>query len=409
MPSTYASSRSASSTALSMPASRSRAIASRRAVARVLGGEEATALADPREGIDGAIDVLAAVRGGELHADARLALRYDRIAEADDVDAFAEEVPRHLVRHAGVADHDRNDGMVAGPDLKSRGGAAVAETLRVRHKSLAKVARLCEQIESRKRAGDDDRRHGIREQIRPRALPQQLYEIARSGRETARRAAERLAQRRGDDVDATHYPGELVRAAAARAHETGGVRVVDQHHRFVTLGQRADLRQLRHVAVNGKDAVGEDEAKPFCARGLETATELGHVRVGVPLTFGLAQTNAVDDRGVIQGVGDDGVVLAQKRLEHTAIRVERARKEDAVLRADEVRQPPLQLLVPVLRAADEPHTRHPITALLQATMGRLHDAGVRGQAEVVVGAEVEDAFAVDHDLRSLRRLDEPFG
>src|SRR5439155_9567439 len=158
MPSTYASSRSASSTALSMPASRSRAIASRRALARVSGGEEPTALADARESGNGAIDLFDSVRGRELHPDPRLTLRHDRIAETDDVDPFAEEVARHLVRDSGVADHDRDDRVVSGPDLESSRAHALAEPLGVRHQPLAQLAGLGEQVEHRQRAGDDDRR-----------------------------------------------------------------------------------------------------------------------------------------------------------------------------------------------------------------------------------------------------------
>src|SRR5919199_2933239 len=116
MPSTNASSRSASRTAVSIPAAWSVAIASRRAAARVSGGEKATPFAHARERIDRAIDVLARVRRGELHANSRLTLRHDRVAEADDVDALVEEIARHLVRHPRVADHDRDDRMLTGLD-----------------------------------------------------------------------------------------------------------------------------------------------------------------------------------------------------------------------------------------------------------------------------------------------------
>jgi hypothetical protein len=44
--------------------------------------------------------------------------------------------------------------------------------------------------------------------------------------------------------------------------------------------------------------------------------------VGVPVPLGPAQADPVDDRGVVERVGDDGVVLAEERLEEAAVRVE---------------------------------------------------------------------------------------
>ena len=46
---------------------------------------------------------------GELHADARLALRHDREREADHVDALVEQALRELAGEARVAEHDGDD------------------------------------------------------------------------------------------------------------------------------------------------------------------------------------------------------------------------------------------------------------------------------------------------------------
>ena len=59
-------------------------------------------------------------------------------------------------------------------------------------------------------------------------------------RVAARRAAQRLAQRAGEDVDAPRDAAELRRAAPALADEADRVRVVDHHQRAVALGQIAD-------------------------------------------------------------------------------------------------------------------------------------------------------------------------
>src|SRR5262249_14126380 len=62
------------------------------------------------------IQLLRRVRGRKLYTDARLALRDDGEAEADDVDAMLQQLVGHLAGQSGVADHDRQDRVVAGLD-----------------------------------------------------------------------------------------------------------------------------------------------------------------------------------------------------------------------------------------------------------------------------------------------------
>src|SRR3546814_20799304 len=77
------------------------------------------------------------------------------------------------------------------------------------------------------------------------------------------------------------------------------------------------------------------------------------VAVRVAVAPGLAQPHAVDDRGVVERVGDDGIVLAQQRLEQAAVGVEAGGVEDRVALAEEVGARLLQLLVQVLGRSEE--------------------------------------------------------
>ena len=61
-------------------------------------------------------------------------------------------------------------------------------------------------------------------------------------------------------------------------------------------------------------------AAACCSCASRSAMSL--LRVAVAL--GLAQADAVDDRGVVQLVGDDRVVLAEQRLEQAAVGIEAA-------------------------------------------------------------------------------------
>ena len=138
------------------------------------------------------------------------------------------------------------------------------------------------------------------------------------------------------------------------------VAFVDVHQRVVLLRQRGDLVQRRDEAVHREHAVGGDQlgARAGGIGGLQLLLQIGHVAVGVAEALGLAQADAVDDRGVVQRVGDDRVLFAQQRFEQAAVGVEAGGVEDGVLGAEEFGDLRFQLLVQVLRAADEAHRGH---------------------------------------------------
>ena len=179
---------------------------------------------------------------------------------------------------------------------------------------------------------DAFRKHGF-------ALGHDLLPAAHAA---ARGAAQALAQGGGDDVDAVHDIVLLVGAAAGGAGETGGVALVHHHHGPVLLGQITDIGQVGEMAVHGENAVGDDEAEAGITRFLQSALQRLHVGVAVDVTFGLAEAHAVDDRGVIELVGDDRRVLAQERPEDAAVGVEARGVEDRVLGADEIGQLPFE-------------------------------------------------------------------
>ena len=63
---------------------------------------------------------------------------------------------------------------------------------------------------------------------------------SRAGDVAAAAAAERLAERAGEDVDARTTPQCSGVPRPCRAHEAGGMRVIDHHQRVVALGKIAD-------------------------------------------------------------------------------------------------------------------------------------------------------------------------
>ncbi len=122
----------------------------------------------------------------------------------------------------------------------------------------------------------------------------------------------------------------------------------------------------------------------------ELGLEIRHVRIGVAIAFRLAQAHTVDDRGMVERVRNDRILRPQKRLEHPAIGVKGGGIEDGILTAGKGRDLGFQLFVQILRATDEAHRSNAETMAVERRLGRLDQLRPIGQAEIIVGAEIDD-------------------
>src|SRR3972149_6981564 len=75
--------------------------------------------ADRDERLDGALEGRGLVRGAGLPADPRLSLGHHRVGEADDVAPLLEQVGRHPLGQARLAEQDRHDRVHAGTDAEA--------------------------------------------------------------------------------------------------------------------------------------------------------------------------------------------------------------------------------------------------------------------------------------------------
>ena len=92
---------------------------------------------------------------------------------------------------------------------------------------------------------------------------------------------------------------------------------------------------------------------------------------------------------MVERIGDDGVLGAQKGLEQTRVRVEATGKQDGVLHPQEFAQTCFEPLVRKLGAADEPNRRHAEAVLGQRIPCGFDQTGVIGEPQVVVGAQID--------------------
>mmetsp|Transcript_49423 Transcript_49423/g.122833 ORF Transcript_49423/g.122833 Transcript_49423/m.122833 type:complete len:400 (+) Transcript_49423:187-1386(+) len=361
--------------------------------------DDALCLPHTDERIQRVVQVRVAMRRGDLRADARGAERDDWVAEANHVDTCGEHFVGELDGEARVAEHHRDD--------RVRFGAGHGEARRAERRAEAgglalqlcdRCDALLEHLEHLERRTHHGGRHRVGEEVRPRLLPEHADDLLAAGGVPSRRAAKRLAERRVDHIDRRFYAKVLRGPLACRAEEACRVALVYKHLRVVLASERADLVEWRDVAVHREGAVGRDEARARALRGDELLLQVRHVEVLVPEAFGLAQPDAVDDRRVVERIGEHGVLLRQDGLEETCVGVETGGEEDGVLCAVEGGDGVLELLVDVLRAADEAHARHAQPVRRERLLRDLDEPRVVGEAEVVVGAEVE------HRLRRVGHL-----
>jgi hypothetical protein len=143
-----------------------------------------------------------------------------------------------------------NDRMLAGHEPEAVGREPLAEPRGVLGEAPARRGIRLEEAEHRERRRGDDRCDRVGEEIGPGALAQPGDDLRAPGYVAAARAAKRLAERAGEDVHAARHAAVLVSAAAARAHEAGRVRVVDDHGRTVPLGELTYARERRGHSVH---------------------------------------------------------------------------------------------------------------------------------------------------------------
>ena len=120
----------------------------------------------------------------------------------------------------------------------------------------------------------------------------------------------------------------------------------------------------------------------------------------------LGEADPVDDRGVVEPVGEDQVLLAEEGRRCRLIGVPAAHEAEGALGPHQSCARLLELAMDRERPADEPDARGPGPVLLQGLLPRRDHLGVVREAEVVVAGEDDDLATPLHlDDGSLGRSD----
>src|SRR3954464_1645841 len=144
--------------------------------------------------------------GTELTAHTRLPLGNDRKAEPRHKDAFVQQHVTHFDCGRRLAHDYRYDRGLTRQRLEPRLRDRAPEVARVLTELLYQLRVVLELPYRRERARRHSWRKCVREELWPRALGQHVTQRRRTGDESARGSAQRLAERRRDDVDLAKNP-----------------------------------------------------------------------------------------------------------------------------------------------------------------------------------------------------------
>src|ERR1019366_2496113 len=113
------------------------------------------------------------------------------------------------------------------------------------------------------------------------------------------------------------------------------------------------------------------------------------------------KTAAIDDRGVIQLVGNDEIVFAQKCRNRPRVRRESRLEHHASFDVLETRDLLFQLHVNLHRARDGAHHSRPEAILARGFKRRFAQLRMRSEPKVIVRGKVNDSLAVESADRRL--------
>src|ERR1700731_1573413 len=99
--------------------------------------------------------------------------------------------------------------------------------------AFPQIGALANQLHCLQSGAGDRGRQRVREEVRARPLAEELHDLCPRTSESAGRAAERLAERTGDDVHTAKDAVMFGRPAPLWSDEPGGMAVIDHDQRVM--------------------------------------------------------------------------------------------------------------------------------------------------------------------------------
>ena len=201
-------------------------------------------------------------------------------------------------------------------------GEGAAQHARIGLQALHALRAALEQLQGSLRPRHGRRGGGGREDQRASAVDQVAHHLG-VGAHVGAVGTERLAERAHDGVDLTLQPRLGNSSAAAWPKRAGGVRLIHRHARPARLRHFHQLLQWRHIAVHGEHRIGHDQllGQAIAARAVaaDAPFQVLDVRVPVDDYLSAGEAASVDDRGVVELIGEDRVAAPGERADDAEV------------------------------------------------------------------------------------------
>ncbi len=233
------------------------------------------------------------------------------------------------------------------------------------------------------------------EEERAGAHVEKFDQVARAANITAD-GADGFAERTDLNVHPAVATGVVDGAATTRPEDAGGVRVINHHDAAVFFGEVAEGGQVGDVTVHGENTVGDEQFFAGPVFGFfEDAAAIGSVFVFENFDGGAREAAAVNDGGVVQRVGDDEIFFAEDGGHGAGVRGETGLEDDAGFDFFEGGDLLFEREVALHGAGDGAYGAGADAELAGGVDSGATKLRMRGEAEIIVGAEVDDFFAVE--------------
>ena len=118
------------------------------------------------------------------------------------------------------------------------------------------------------------------------------------------------------------------------ADKTDRMGIINHDQCFVLISQIADAFEIADDAVHREDAVSGDQLDAgACLIGFfELCLKISHVIVLITVSLCLAKTHAVNDRCVVELIGNHRVLRSEQCFKQTAVGIEAGGIKNGVIR-----------------------------------------------------------------------------
>src|SRR5215217_111770 len=113
----------------------------------------------------------------------------------------------------------------------------------------------------------------------------------------------------------------LMSSPPSLTYKTSAVRFINHYQGLIFIGQVADLIQRCNHPVHRKSTISNNNPMSGILSRYQLLFQISHIRIFITETLCLAETNAIDNRSMVQLVRNDSILVVEQRLKYSTVRI----------------------------------------------------------------------------------------